>query len=53
MNQFESALEIQMSLGKVALESVTTIIGDETIAGKTTPFTLIDGSKFEMTIKRL
>ncbi|CAK1232064.1 hypothetical protein [Fructobacillus cardui] len=53
MNNFGNALEIQMMLGNAALESVTTILSDKEIEGKTTPFTLQDGSKFEMTIRRL
>ncbi|GAP02023.1 hypothetical protein FFRU_260050 [Fructobacillus fructosus] len=51
--KFKNALEIQMALGKVALESTCRLLSNKWVAEETTPFSLADGSKFEVTIRRV
>lgn len=52
-DKLQNAMAIQMMLGNVALKSTSNLLSNEMIAEETTPFTLSDGTKFEITVRRL
>lgn len=49
----ENAIEIQLALGKVALQNVNELFSDNVTKEITTPFNFGGDEKFEITIKRL
>lgn len=52
-DKLQNAIERQMMLGNVALKSTSNLFSNKMITEETTPFAISDGTKFEITIRRL